>query len=162
MCCYNRAISHGVGHIVGSIEVGKMADLVVYTPQFFGTKPELIIKGGMIVWGQMGDANASIPTTEPVVSRPMYGALPSAIGKTCCLFVSQISIDRGVVAGYDLRKRTEAVKNCRAVSKKDMKLNDAMPQITVDPETYRVTADGQECTCEPVSKLPLTQSVYIF
>ncbi|KAI8146994.1 urea amidohydrolase alpha subunit [Fennellomyces sp. T-0311] len=158
----NPAISHGIGHIVGSIEVGKLADLVVYTPQFFGTKPELIIKGGMIVWGQMGDANASIPTTEPVISRPMYGALPSAIGKTCCLFVSQISIDQGVIASYNLRKRTEAVKNCRNVTKKDMKLNDAMPAITVDPETYRVTADGQECTCEPVSTLPLTQSVYIF
>ncbi|KAI9315243.1 urease [Dichotomocladium elegans] len=158
----NPALSHGIGHIVGSIEVGKLADLVAYTPQFFGTKPELILKGGVIVWGQMGDANASIPTTEPVISRPMFGWQPSSVGMTSCLFVSKLSIDEGVMASYKLRKRIEPVKNCRSVSKKDMKLNSCMPKIKVDPETYQVTADGHPCTCEPVTSLPLTQSVYLF
>ncbi|KAI9258881.1 urea amidohydrolase alpha subunit [Phascolomyces articulosus] len=158
----NPAIAHGVSHIVGSIEVGKLADIVVYTPDFFGSKPEMVIKGGVVAWCNMGDPNASIPTTEPVLSRPMFGMMPSATGQTSCLFVSQLSVDSGVIASYGLRKRIEPVKNCRNIGKKDMKLNDCMPVITVDPETYQVTADGQECNCEPVSELPLTQSVFIF
>ncbi|KAJ8660117.1 urease, alpha subunit [Lichtheimia ornata] len=158
----NPALAHGVGHLVGSIEVGKMADLVVYTPQFFGTKPELILKAGVVVWGNIGDANGSIPTTQPIISKPMYGSLPSSVGMHSCLFVSQISIDNGVMASYGLRKRIEAVKNCRNVSKKDMKLNGCTPSISVDPETYQVLADGQLCSCDPVSTLPLTQSVYLF
>lgn len=158
----HSALAHGVGHLVGSIEVGKVADLVCFTPQFFGTKPELVLKSGIIVWSMIGDANASIPTTEPIVSRPMFGSFASAASKTSMIFVSQASIDNGKIHGYKLRKRAEAVKNCRSVSKRDMKLNDCMPVIKVDPETYRVTADGEECTCEPVSKLPLTQTIYLF
>ncbi|KAI7857721.1 urea amidohydrolase alpha subunit [Circinella umbellata] len=158
----NPAIAHGISHIVGSIEVGKMADLVVYTPEFFGSKPEMIIKGGTVAYCNMGDPNASIPTTEPVLARPMFGMLPSVTGQISCLFVSQLSIDSGVIDSYNLKKRIEPVKNCRNIGKKDMKLNDCMPVITVDPETYQVTADGHECTCEPVSELPLTQSIFIF
>lgn len=158
----HRAKAHGIGHLVGSIEVGKVADLVCFTPEYFGSKPELILKAGVIVWGQMGDANGSIPTTEPTISRPMYGAYASSLSSTCYLFVSQISIDEGVIQDYKLRKKIAAVKNCRNVSKKDMELNNAMPKITVDPETYKVTADGEDCICDPVSSLPLTQSVYLF
>ncbi|KAG2177329.1 hypothetical protein INT43_007986 [Umbelopsis isabellina] len=158
----NPAISHGVSHLVGSIEVGKVADLVAFDPAFFGTKPSLVLKGGLIAWSDMGDANGSIPTTQPVIGRPMYGANPSALGKSCIVFVSQASIDKGNIADLNLRKRVAAVKNCRGISKKDMKLNDALPAITVDPETYDVYCDGILATCEPVKKLPLTQSVYLF
>ncbi|KAI8375726.1 urea amidohydrolase alpha subunit [Choanephora cucurbitarum] len=158
----NVALAHGIGHLVGSIEVGKVADLVCFQPEYFGTKPELILKAGIIVWGQMGDANGSIPTTEPTISRPMYGAYPSSLSASCFVFVSQISLDEGIIEKYKLRKRAEAVKGCRTVGKKDMKLNDAMPKITVDPETYKVQADGHDCVCDPVSSLPLTQSVYLF
>ncbi|KAI7907525.1 urea amidohydrolase alpha subunit [Cokeromyces recurvatus] len=158
----NVALAHGIGHLVGSIEVGKIADLVCFTPAYFGSKPELILKAGVIVWSQMGDANGSIPTTEPVISRPMYGSNPSSLSSSCFVFVSQLSLDEGVVQGYKLRKQLKAVKGCRTVSKKDMQLNDTLPKITVDPETYKVQADGEECVCDPVSSLPLTQSVYLF
>ncbi|ORZ25814.1 urea amidohydrolase alpha subunit [Absidia repens] len=158
----NVAVAHGISHLVGSIEVGKVADLVCFDPAFFGTKPELILKGGVIVWGQMGDANGSIPTTQPVISRPMYGAFPSALGNTCLAFVSQLSIDTKTIDKYGLRKKVEAVKNCRNIGKKNMHLNDALPKIQVDPETYKVTADGEECTCDPVDTLPLTQTVFLF
>ncbi|KAI8085471.1 urea amidohydrolase alpha subunit [Thamnidium elegans] len=158
----NVALSHGVGHLIGSIEVGKVADLVCFSPEYFGSKPELILKAGIIVWGQMGDANGSIPTTQPIISRPMYGANASSLSTSCFAFVSQLSLDEGVVQTYNLRKKTEAVKGCRTISKKDMHLNDAMPKLTIDPETYKVQADGEECVCDPVSKLPLTQSVYLF
>ncbi|KAI7868422.1 urease [Spinellus fusiger] len=158
----NVARAHGISHAVGSIEVGKVADLVMFTPEFFGTKPELILKSGVIVWGQMGDANGSIPTTQPIVSRPMWGAHPSSLSSSCFVFVSQLSLDTNTVQNYKLRKRAIAVKDCRTVSKKDMLLNDAMPVITIDPETYKVTADGEPCICEPVSSLPLTQTVYLF
>jgi urease len=110
----------------------------------------------------LGDANGSIPTTEPVIGRPMFGALASALNKSCMVFVSQSSIDNGTVEKYRLKKKVEPVKNCRGISKKDMKLNDALPAISVDPETYDVTSDGILVTCEPVNKLPLTQSVYLF
>ncbi|KAI8099344.1 urease [Halteromyces radiatus] len=158
----NVAIAHGISHLVGSIEVGKVADLVCFEPAFFGSKPKLILKGGVIVWGQMGDANASIPTTQPVISRPMYGAFSSSIGNTCMAFVSQLSIDSKTVEKYGLRKKIEPVKNCRNIGKKDMKLNDALPAIRVDPETYKVTANGQVCVCDPVDSLPLTQTVFLF
>lgn len=111
---------------------------------------------------ELGDANGSIPTTQPVISRPMYGANASSLSSSCFVFVSQLSLDEGVVQGYKLRKRAEAVKGCRSVAKKDMHLNDAMPKITVDPETYKVQADGEDCVCDPVSTLPLTQSIYLF
>lgn len=173
-------MSHGIGHVIGSIEVGKVADLVCFTPEYFGSKPELILKAGVIVWGQMGkqksqamdllfitiyivgDANGSIPTTQPIISRPMYGANASSLSSSCLVFVSQLSLDEGVIKSYNLRKKAEPVKGCRTVGKKDMCLNDAMPKITVDPETYKVQADGQDCVCDPVSSLPLTQSVYLF
>ncbi|GAA5817400.1 Urease [Mucor flavus] len=158
----NVALAHGVSHLIGSIEVGKVADLVAWTPAFFGSKPDLILKGGIIVWGQMGDANGSISTTEPIVSRPMFGSFPSALSKSCMIFVSQISVDNGSIDSYKLRKRVEPVKNCRNVSKKDMKWNDAMPKIAVDPETYAVTADGVDCVCDPVDTLPMTHSTFLF
>ncbi|CAO3699577.1 unnamed protein product [Rhizopus stolonifer] len=158
----NVALAHGIGHLLGSIEVGKVADLVCFTPEYFGSKPEMILKAGIIVWSQMGDANGSIPTTQPIISRPMYGANASSLSSSCLVFVSQLSVDEGVIQKYNLRKRVEPVKGCRTVGKKDMKLNNAMPKITVDPETYKVTADGEECVCDPVSSLPLTQSVYLF
>ncbi|KAI9302745.1 urease [Cunninghamella echinulata] len=158
----NVALAHGISHLVGSIEVGKVADLVMFDPVFFGTKPELIMKGGIIVYSQMGEANASIPTTQPVIARPMFGSYPSSLGNSCMVFVSQLSIDSKTIDKYKLRKRVEAVKNCRNVGKKDMHLNDAMPKINVDPETYQVTADGVVATCDPVSELPLTQTVYLF
>lgn len=110
----------------------------------------------------LGDANGSIPTTQPVIGRPMFGSYASALNKSCMVFVSQSSIETGRVEKYRLRKKVEAVKNCRGISKKDMKLNDTLPAISVDPETYDVTCDGVLATCEPVDKLPLTQSVYLF
>ncbi|KAI8062386.1 urea amidohydrolase alpha subunit [Gongronella butleri] len=158
----NVAIAHGISHVVGSIEVGKMADLTCFEPAFFGTKPQLVIKGGMIVYGMMGDANASIPTTQPVVMRPMYAASPSSVGMTSIAFVSQLSIATKTIDKYGLKKRVEAVKHCRDIGKKNMHLNNAMPQIRVDPESYKVTADGEECTCDPIDTLPLTQTVYLF
>ncbi|KAI8065138.1 urea amidohydrolase alpha subunit [Gongronella butleri] len=158
----NVALTHGIGHLVGSIEPGKIADLVCYDPAYFGSKPEMVMKGGIIVYSQMGDANGSISTTEPTMFRPMYGAMPSSLGSSCFVFVSQLSIDTGTVQKYGLRKKIEAVKNCRSISKHDMKLNNAMPEIHVDPETYAVTADGHPCVCDPVDTLPMTQSVYLF
>lgn len=158
----NPAIAAGVSHSIGSIEPGKVADLVMYNPAFFGSKPEMVMKSGIIVWSQMGDANASIPTTQPVISRPMFGHYASAAAKNSIAFVSQISIKERNVQKYGLKKRVEAVKNCRDIGKKDMKLNDTLPKIEVDPETYVVKADGIVCTCEPIPKLPLTQTVYLF
>jgi urease len=159
---YISAIAAGVSHLIGSIEPGKVADLVMFNPAFFGSKPEIVIKSGIIVWSQMGDANASIPTTQPVISRPMFGHYASAAAKNSIAFVSQISIKERNVQRYGLKKRVEAVKKCRDIGKKDMKLNDTLPKIEVDPETYVVKADGNLCTCEPIPKLPLTQTVYLF
>ncbi len=158
----NPAIAHGVGHIVGSIEVGKLADLVLWKPAFFGAKPELVLKGGMIAWSQMGDPNASIPTPQPVMMRPMFAALGRAVGGTSLAFVSQASLDRGTVSNYGLSKRIEPVRNCRSITKKDMKLNDATPRIEVDPETYRVLADGEHLTCPPATTLPLARKYFLF
>ncbi|RKP08933.1 urease [Thamnocephalis sphaerospora] len=158
----NPAIAHGVSHIVGSIEPGKLADLVMYEPAYFGTKPAIIMKSGVIAWGMIGDANASIPTTQPIVSRPMFGSLPRGASISSLVFVSAASLERGVIESYQLKKRAEAVKRCRDVSKLNMKWNDALPDVQVDPETYSVTADGVECICEPSITLPLTQSVSLF
>lgn len=129
----NPAIAQGMGHIIGSVEVGKLADLVIWTPANFGTKPTMVIKSGMISYMQMGDPNASIPTVEPVIMRPMFAAF---VPQTAITFVSQASIDTGTVAGYKLKKRVEAVRNCRNIGKKDMKYNASMPRMKVDPETY--------------------------
>ncbi len=158
----NPSIAHGMSHLIGSIEVGKLADLVLWKPAMFGAKPELIIKGGHIAWAQMGDPNASIPTPQAVYMRPMFGAMSKAVGPTSVAFVSQAAASSGSAAGYGLSKRIEPVRNCRDIGKADMKLNDATPDIDVDPETYRVTADGEELTCEPAEQLPLAQKYFLF
>jgi urease subunit alpha len=158
----NPALAHGIAHDVGSIEVGKLADLVLWKPAFFGVKPELVLKGGFIAWAQMGDANASIPTPQPVLMRPMFGAYGRATGATSLAFVSQLSLERGTVAGYGLGKRAVAVRGCRTVRKRDMKMNDALPAIRVDAESYVVTADGEELTARPADVLPLAQRYFLF
>jgi urease subunit alpha len=158
----NPAITHGIAHEVGSIEAGKMADLVLWKPAFFGAKPELVIKGGFIAWAQMGDPNASIPTPQPLIMRPMFGAYGRAIGATSLAFVSQASLDSGAAHGYGLHKTLAAVRGCRTVTKRDMKLNDALPAITVDPETYIVTADGEPLRSQPAQVLPLAQRYFLF
>jgi urease len=158
----NPCIVHGMSHLIGSVEVGKLADLILYRPEKFGTCPEVVIKGGQIAWAQMGDANASIPTVQPIYGRSMYGAQPGAAAHNSLVFVSKVSLDNGNIKSYGIKKRAEAVVNCRNISKRDMKLNDALPKITVDPETYDVEADGQLCTVPPAETLPLTQGNHIF
>jgi urease subunit alpha len=158
----NPAIAHGMSHLIGSVEPGKLADLVLWKPAFFGAKPELVIKGGVIAWAQMGDANASIPTPQPVIMRPMFAAMGRATGGSSIAFVSRECATRGIAAGYGLNKRIEPVKRCRGLGKRDMKLNDATPRIEVDPETYHVTADGVRLTCAPAESLPLTQRYQLF
>jgi len=158
----NPAIAHGISHEVGSVETGKLADLVLWRPAFFGVRPELVIKGGFIAWSQMGDANASIPTPQPVIMRPMFGARGLASSATSLTFVSQASIDAGSLNALGLRSRLAAVRSCRSISKRDMKLNDALPVVSVDPETYEVRADGELLTCEPASVLPLAQRYSLF
>lgn len=184
----NPALTQGFGHIVGSIEVGKLADFVVWNPAWFGTKPETVVKSGMISWAQMvrissflpltilpdcfllvvylltlpsfqGDPNASIPTIQPIIMRPMFAPL---VPSTSVLFVSQASIENGNIASYGLKKRVEAVKGCRKVRKSDMKFNDSRPKMKVDPESYRVEADGVHCTAEPSEILPLTQEFFVY
>ncbi|KAK8861375.1 urease [Kwoniella newhampshirensis] len=158
----NPAITHGMSHLVGQVAVGCLADLVIWKPETFGAKPEMVLKGGVIAWAQMGDANASIPTVQPVFGRPMWGAQPSAAALNSVVWVSQASIDGGFIKEYGLKKRPEAVKNCRKIGKKDMKLNDAMPKMTVDPETYEVHADGVLCDAPPATSLPLTKKHFVF
>jgi len=159
----NPAIAHGMSHIIGSVEVGKMADLCLWRPAFFGAKPEQVIKGGCIAYAQMGDANASIPTPEPLINRPMFAASnATAAGPVSIAFVSARAAAAKVGQQYGLHKRVEAVKSCRSVGKKDMRLNSLMPKIVVDPETYQVTVDGEVLSCLPASELPLTQSYFLF
>jgi urease subunit alpha len=158
----NPALTHGVAHEIGSVEIGKLADLVLWRPAFFGVKPELVIKGGFIAWSQMGDANASIPTPQPVFMRPMFGAKGRARTDTSLAFVSQASLSRGTVEQYGLQKRLVAVRGCRALTKRDMKFNDITPKIEVDPETYLVVADGEALRCAPASVLPLAQRYFLF
>ena len=157
----NPAITHGIGHIVGSIEPGKLADLVLWKPAFFGVKPSLILKGGMIAAAAMGDPNASIPTPQPVHYRPMFGSFGGGL-KTSLTFVSQAALTNPAVAALGLAKRLEPVKNCRKVSKADMVHNSAMPVIEVDSETYAVRADGELLVCEPAKSLPMTQRYFLF
>jgi len=158
----NPALAHGISHEVGSIEVGKLADIVLWKPAFFGVKPSMIIKGGAIAAAPMGDPNASIPTPQPVHYRPMFGAFGKAAMGTSVSFVSQAAIDAGIAASYKLERRLVAVKNCRSVQKKDMIHNDYQPVMEVDPETYEVRADGQLLTCEPAEVLPLAQRYFLF
>lgn len=158
----NPAIVNGFSQYVGSIEVGKLADLVLWKPSFFGAKPEMVIKGGAIAWANMGDPNASIPTPEPVISRPMFGAFGKAGSAHSIAFVSQAAVDNCVKDSYRLDKRVEAVRNVRKLSKLDMKLNDALPNIEVDPETYKVTADGVVLTCSPATTVPLSRNYFMF
>ncbi|MDR0614128.1 MAG: urease subunit alpha [Dysgonamonadaceae bacterium] len=156
----NPALAHGLSHIAGSVEHGKIADLVLWKPEFFGTKPELVIKGGFIARAQMGDPNASIPTPEPYISRPMYGAFGKAAGRTSCVFVSEASAD--TVAEYGLEKMIKPVKGCRTVSKHDLKLNNYMPKIDIDTKTFEVSVDGEIIVCKPAVKLPLAQLYNLF
>jgi urease subunit alpha len=158
----NPAVTHGIAHEVGSVTVGKLADLVLWRPAFFGAKPSLIIKGGLIVYAPMGDPNASIPTPQPVHFRPMFGALGGARHATSVTFVSRAGLDAGVGERLGLRKRLEAVRGTRAIRKRDMVLNDALPAMEVDPQTYEVRADGQLLTCEPATVLPLAQRYFLF
>ncbi|GAA6135399.1 urease subunit alpha [Oceaniserpentilla sp. 4NH20-0058] len=158
----NPAITMGIAHEVGSIEVGKLADLVLWKPMFFGTKPSLILKGGMIAGAPMGDPNASIPTPQPVHYRPMFGAMGKAVQQTSISFVSKASLEKNTLDGLGLQKQLSAVQDTRTISKADMKLNDYQPVLEVDPETYVVTCDGVEITCEPASELPLAQRYYLF
>ncbi len=158
----NPALVHGIGHLVGSIEAGKLADLCLWKPAFFGVKPELVIKGGLIAWAQMGDPNASIPTPGPVHMRPMFGSFGGALHHTSVTFLSQAGIEAGVPAQIGLQSQIEAVVNTRTIRKTDLKLNDALPQIEVDPETYVVRADGEILTCEPATLLPMAQRYFLF
>ena len=157
----NPAIAHGIAHVVGSVEPGKLADLVLWKPAFFGVKPSLVLKGGMIAAAAMGDPNASIPTPQPVHYRPMFGSHGKALA-TSLTFVSQAALDGGAVDGLGLVKPLVAVSGTRNLGKRDMKLNDALPAIDVDPETYAVRADGELLTCEPARVLPLAQRYFLF
>ena len=158
----NPAITMGVSHEVGSIEVGKLADMVLWKPMFFGTKPSLILKGGMIAAAPMGDPNASIPTPQPVHYRLMFGAMGKAVHETSVNFVSKASLENGKLDHLGLSKKLCAVKNTRNISKADMKLNDYLPVVEVDPQTYVVKADGVLLECEPAEELPLAQRYYLF
>jgi urease subunit alpha len=158
----NPAIAHGVSHEVGSIEVGKLADLVLWRPAFFGVKPSVIVKGGFIAAAAMGDPNASIPTPQPVHYRPMFGALGKALTSTAVTFVSAAALDDGVAARLGLARRAVAVKNTRAIGKASMIHNAATPRIEVDAQTYEVRADGQHLTCDPATELPLAQRYFLF
>ncbi|KAL1804530.1 hypothetical protein ACET3Z_033177 [Daucus carota] len=158
----NPAIANGFSHCVGSVEVNKLADLVIWKPSFFGAKPELVIKGGEIARANMGDPNASIPTPQPVIMRPMFGAFGKAGSSNSMAFVSKAAVDCGIKDTYGLNKRVEAVSNVRKLTKLDMKLNDALPDIKVDPETYLVTADGVALTCNAATELPLSKNYFLF
>lgn len=158
----NPAITHGVSEYVGSVEVGKIADLVIWNPMFFGAKPDILIKGGMIIASKMGDANASIPTCQPVMYQPMFAGHGKAKYDSCITFVSQAAMEAGIKETYGLEKTVLPVKNCRNIGKKSMKYNSATPVIEVDPETYEVKADGEKIVCEAAKKLPLTQLYQLF
>lgn len=158
----NPAIAHGIAEQVGSVEEGKLADLCLWKPAFFGVKPEIVIKGGLIAWAQMGDPNASIPTPQPTYMRPMFGSFGGAIAATSITFVSQAAMEAGVGEYARLQTPTMAVSNTRQLNKSDMKLNTYLPQIEVDPETYEVRADGDLLTCEPAAVLPMAQRYFLF
>jgi len=158
----NPAIAHGIAHEIGSIEEGKRADLVLWNPAFFGVKPEMVLMAGTIVCAQMGDPNASIPTPQPVYTRPMFGAFGRSVERSAVLFVSQAARANGIGNALGLAKDTVAVTGTRNIGKKDLILNDALPQIEVNPETYEVRADGELLTCEPAEVLPMAQRYFLF
>lgn len=158
----NPAITHGISEYVGSLEPTKMADIVIWTPQFFGIKPKMIIKGGFIAYSLMGDPNASIPTTEPIYYKPMFGALGKAKQSTSAIFTSKLALENGLENKLKIGKRLLAVKNCRKIGKKDMIHNNLTPKIKIDPETYQVTVDGKIATVEPATSLSLTRLYNLF
>lgn len=158
----NPAIMHGIANHVGSLEEGKLADICLWKPAMFGVKPEIVIKGGAIAWAQMGDPNASIPTPQPVYMRPMFGSFGGATPATSLTFVSQEALNAGIPEQISLKTPAVAVSNTRKISKADMKLNEATPEIEVNPETYEVKADGELLTCEPASVLPMAQRYFLF
>lgn len=158
----NPAVTHGISEYVGSVETGKFADLVIWNPAFFGVKPDIIIKGGMIIAAKMGDPNASIPTPQPVFYRPMFGAHGGAKYSTSITFLSQAAVQAGVPDQLGLQKKIFEVKGCRDIGKKDMRFNSAAPQIDVDPETYEVKVDGEKIECEPAAELSLAQRYHLF
>ena len=158
----NPAIAHGVSKHIGSVEPGKLADLVLWSPAFFGVKPDLILKGGSIVASQMGDPNASIPTPQPVHYRPMFGAFGKARKRSALTFVSRVSLEEGIAARLNVERALVAVENTRNISKKHMVHNDATPELEVDPETYEVRADGELLTCQPAKVLPMAQRYFLF
>jgi len=157
----NPAIAHGLDSQVGSVEVGKLADLVLWKPGFFGVKPELVLKGGSIVWAQMGDANASIPTPGPVHGRPMFAAFGGALAPSCLTFVSQAALDADLPRSLGLRRACVPVVNTRGIGKAAMRNNSALPKVEVDPQTYEVFADGELLTCEPAEVLPMAQRYFL-
>jgi len=157
----NPAIAHGISHVLGSVEVGKMADLVLWEPKFFGAKPKMVIKGGLISYSVMGDPNASLPTCQPIIYRPMFGGFGSALSETCLTFVSQLAMDRNVKEKYGLNRRVMPVKNVRAISKRDMIRNGLTPQLVVNPETFAVTVKGKHLTVEALKNISLNQ-LYFF
>ena len=158
----NPAITHGIADYVGSVEEGKLADLCLWKPAFFGVKPEMVIKGGAIATSQMGDANASIPTPQPIHMRPMFGSFGGAVAATSVAFVSQSALEKDIPSQIGLQKPAVAVSNTRQLSKQNMKLNDTLPNIEVDAETYEVWADGELLTCEPATELPMAQRYFVF
>jgi len=158
----NPAIAHGISHHVGSIEPGKLADLVLYEPAYFGVKPFLVLKGGLLVNAQMGDPNASIATPQPVYMRPQFAAYGRALSKSCLTFVSKASLKNGIVERYGLEREVVAVEHCRDIGKKDMRRNEATPEIRVDADTYQVWVDGKKVHSDPLAALPMTQRYFLF
>jgi len=158
----NPAITNGISDYVGSIQPGKIADIVIWSPQFFGVKPKMIIKGGFIAYSIMGDPNASIPTTEPVMYRPMFGAHGKTPQSTSVIFTSQIALDKGIGSEIQSKKKLLAVKNCRCIGKKDMLYNDLTPKIEINPETYEVRVDGKIATVNPTDKVSMARLYNLF
>jgi urease subunit alpha len=158
----NPALTHGLAEHIGSVEVGKLADLVLWSPAFFGVKPDLVLKAGTIVAALMGDPNASIPTPQPVHYRPMFGAFGRALSESCVTFLPAIAIEREIPEQLGLQRIVLPARGIRAINKKRMVLNDATPQIDVDPETYEVRADGVHLTCEPATVLPMAQRYFLY
>jgi urease subunit alpha len=156
------AVAHGLDHEVGSVEVGKLADLVLWEPAFFGVRPHAVLKGGMIAWAAMGDANASIPTPQPMLPRPMFGAAPASAAATSVHFVAPHAIEDGLAERLAVNRRLVGVKDVRDICKKDMPLNDALPRVEVDPDTFTVRIDGDVWQEQPAVELPMAQRYFLF